>query len=241
MGLLDRIKNNSRCVSDACAGSKRYFELATTNLTLYRALRGAVEMFCSGRLLDAGAGRLAYRDMLRRHCDAYESLDIAEGDGIDHVADLQDCGLPDDAYDTVVCSQVLHHLPEPHRALAEIARVLRPEGVAVITVPHLSWLHNEPHDYWRFTCHGVRHLLREAGLEDVRIEPLGGWVCFLAYPVSTLALAALWPAKPLFRIGLFLNRLFIRAALLLDRWVGVKSLYPTNYLVVARKARSKKG
>ena len=235
MGLLALIKENSRKVSDACAGTDDYFELATTNLSLYRALRAVAAEHVKGRLLDAGAGRMAYRKMLEACCESYESLDATALEGIDHVADIQDTGLQDATYDSIFCTQVLQHLPEPQQALNEIARLLKPGGRAVIAVPHLVWLHNEPHDYYRFTCHGLRHMLKKAGLAEVGIEPVGGLVCFLAYANSTVALAFLRPVRPLFRLGLLFNKLFIRVALLLDKVFGVKSLYPTNFVAVAEK------
>ena len=240
MGLLAGIKENSRRISDAYAGTSDYFELATTNLSLYRALKAAVEAHARGRLLDAGAGRMAYRKMLEAHCDVYESLD-ASSDGpvlVNHVADLQDTGLPDAQYDTIVCTQVLQHLPEPARAIGEIARMLKPGGKAILSAPHLVWLHNEPHDYMRFTGHGMKFLLEAAGLRSLSSRPAGGLICFLAYAPSTLALALLWPLKPAFLVGLLCNRLFIRLALLADRLLGMRSLYPTNYIAVAEKPAS---
>ena len=46
--------------------------------------------------------------------------------------------FPDDAFDAVICSEVLEHLPDYNAALAEIRRVLKPEGRLCITVPH-AW------------------------------------------------------------------------------------------------------
>jgi len=239
MGLLGVIKKNSRLISDACAGTPRYFELATTNLSLYRRLKAAAREYLRGRLLDAGAGRMAYRNILQDCCTQYESLDIADADGkIDHVADLQDTGLPDATYDTVFCTQVLQHLPDPQRALNEISRILKPGGRALISVPHLVWLHNEPRDYLRFTSHGMKFMLERAGLTVLSSESAGGLICFLAYAPSTLALALLWPVRPLFWAGLWLNRIFIRFALALDATFGLKSLYPTNFIVVAEKGKN---
>lgn len=236
MSLKDAIKENSRRISDACAGTKDYFELATTNLSLYRALRAAARAHLRGRLLDAGAGRQAYRALLQESCAVYESLDLGDATGrIDHVADLQQTGLPDAQYDAIFCTQVLQHLPEPARAIREMARLLKPGGRLVISVPHLVWLHNEPHDYWRFTHHGMRHLCEQAGLQMLSAEKVGGLICFLAYAPSTAALALLWPVRPLFRIGLLVNRLFIRLMLLLDRVAGQRALYPANFLIVAQK------
>ena len=236
MGLSARIKRNSRLISDACAGTGDYFELATTNLSLYRALCRAKTRHGRGRLLDAGAGRMAYRETLEASCDAYEGLDVADPTGrMNHIADLQDTGLPDAQYDTVVCTQVLQHLPEPDRAVREISRILKPGGKAVISVPHLVWLHNEPHDYWRFTGHGLRFLVERSGMSVVSIESVGGLICFLACAPSTALLALLWPFRPAFRLGLMVNRVFIRLALMMDRVLGMKSMYPTNIVVVAEK------
>lgn len=44
--------------------------------------------------------------------------------------------LPDDSFDVVQCTQVLEHLVEHERAAAELVRVLKPGGHAIITVPH---------------------------------------------------------------------------------------------------------
>jgi len=236
MGLLATIKRNGRLISDALAGTPAYFELATTNLSLYRVLRRVAAQHARGRLLDAGAGRMAYRRMLQRFCETYEGLDVSDPAGrMDHVADLQKTGLPDGQYDTIVCTQVLHHLPEPGQALREIARMLKPGGKVILSVPHLVWMHNEPRDYWRFTVHGVRFLLERCGLEVVSVEGVGGLVCFLAYAPSAALLGLLWGLRPAFRVALLANRVFVRLVLLLDRAMGVKSLYPTNIVAVARK------
>ncbi len=236
MTLLAKIKDNSRSISDELAGTDDYFELATTNLSLYRALRNAAKAHGRGRLLDAGAGRMAYCKMLEEFCDEYEGLDVSDPTGrMKHIADLQDTGLPDAQYDSIFCTQVLHHLPQPERALREIARMLKPGGRAIISVPHLAWLHNEPHDYWRFTGHGLRFLIERTGMKVVSIDPVGGLICFLGYAPSTVVLALLWHLRPAFRLGFLINRAFIRLALFMDRVLGGTSLYPANLVAVAEK------
>ena len=46
--------------------------------------------------------------------------------------------FPDDSFDRVIAAEVLEHIPDDQRAMNEIARVLRPGGIAAVTVP--SWL-----------------------------------------------------------------------------------------------------
>ena len=53
-------------------------------------------------------------------------------------ADATCLPFPDAAFDRVSAAEIIEHVPDDSRALAEIARVLRPGGVAAVTVP--SWL-----------------------------------------------------------------------------------------------------
>ena len=53
-------------------------------------------------------------------------------------ADATGLPFPDDAFDAVIAAEILEHIPDDAAALAEIARVLRPGGIAAVTVP--AWL-----------------------------------------------------------------------------------------------------
>ena len=68
----------------------------------------------------------------------------------------------DDAFDAVVCSDVLYHLDDEGGALREIFRVLRPGGIVVINVPAHRWLWS----YHDVTVHGRRRYER-AGLTKI--------------------------------------------------------------------------
>jgi ubiquinone/menaquinone biosynthesis C-methylase UbiE len=50
--------------------------------------------------------------------------------------EIDKLGLPDASFDRVVCSEVLEHVVDPTAVLEAIAKVLRPGGAAVITVPN---------------------------------------------------------------------------------------------------------
>jgi SAM-dependent methyltransferase len=82
----------------------------------------------------------------------------------------------DGAFDRVIAAEVLEHVPADHRALAEIARVLRPGGLLAVTVP--AWLpericwrlsgeyHNTPGGHVRiYTRPELEAKLRAAGFE----------------------------------------------------------------------------
>ena len=84
-------------------------------------------------------------------------------------------GLPFRAgtFDAVLCSEVLEHVAEPQVLLDEAYRVLREGGALVLTTPFLVPVHDEPRDYYRFTLHGLRHLLGKAGFRLESQEHFG--------------------------------------------------------------------
>ena len=82
----------------------------------------------------------------------------------DVFADASRLPLPDASIDTVLLLEVLEHLRHPARALAEIARVLRPGGKLLLTMPFMYPIHDAPHDYQRYTCHGLTREMEAAGL-----------------------------------------------------------------------------
>lgn len=101
-----------------------------------------------GRVLDVGCGDGTLALALRApgyevHCCDFAGVHAAR-EGLAHVtADLRD-GLPyaSGSLDGIVCSEVLEHLLEPARAIAEFARVLAPNGVLIVSVPNYWNLHH---------------------------------------------------------------------------------------------------
>jgi SAM-dependent methyltransferase len=65
----------------------------------------------------------------------YETADLFLEDVTHRNIDLQALPFASATYDLVVCNHVLEHLPDDESALREIARVLAPGGLAVLTVP----------------------------------------------------------------------------------------------------------
>lgn len=135
----------------------------------------------AGTLVDLGCGRRPYEQVLSSKVDRYFGVDLNRDrypDGtIDVVSDLDALGVGTGKADTVLSNQALEHVPEPSQVISEVSRVLKPGGVAIITAPHIWGIHEEPHDYFRFTPFGLRHLAEKSGLQVERVEPMGGyWV-----------------------------------------------------------------
>jgi len=78
--------------------------------------------------------------------------------------------------DAAVLMLVLHHVPEPQRALAEVARVLKPGGRVLVAdmQPHdrESYRQHMGHVWLGFSEDHMRTMLTESGFEGMRIVPL---------------------------------------------------------------------
>jgi SAM-dependent methyltransferase len=132
----------------------------------------------ASRVLDAGAGEGQYSHHFP-HC-RYTGVDLGVGDAawnysrLDAVADLNALPFSGATFDASLNVVTLEHLREPLRALREIARVLKPGAPLLLIAPHEWEVHQSPHDFFRYTCHGLRYLLEQAGLAVVEIQPAGG-------------------------------------------------------------------
>lgn len=160
------------------AATNPYYDLDT------RTVASAVRSFGSrlgGRLLEVGCGDAPYRALFAPRVERYVASDLVSSPGrVDVVADAGQLGFRSDSFDSVLCTQVLEHVPDPYCVLSEVRRVLRPGGLALLTVPLNAGIHRAPHDYFRFTEHGLRILCERAGLEPEVIAERGGRIAAAA-------------------------------------------------------------
>jgi SAM-dependent methyltransferase len=134
-------------------------------------------------VLDAGAGEARHKRHFTR--GRYVALDSGAGNPqwdyahLDVQGDLEHIPFGSGAVDCILCMVVLEHTRNPNRVLAEFARILKAGGSMYLVVPFLWEEHQAPHDYLRFTRHGIRMLLEGLPLRIDLLAPLGGffWVC----------------------------------------------------------------
>jgi SAM-dependent methyltransferase len=151
-------------------------------------------------------------------------------------ADLQAMPqVPTSAYDTILCCEVLEHLERPEAALRELHRVLRPTGRLILSVPFLSRLHEEPHDYFRFTEYGLRELFRRSGFEIMELTPTGGLFSFIGHQFSSLLILPTLHVPIVGEVVLALNFLLVvLPSRALDRMSRSARKFPAGYVAVVR-------
>lgn len=91
---------------------------------------------------------------------------------LDFVADAVKLPIANESVGCVLCTEMLEHVISPQVLLYELARVLKPRGLLVVTVPFWVPVHEKGNwqlDYWRFTPRGLYQLLSE-GFSDIRIK-----------------------------------------------------------------------
>jgi len=132
-----------------------------------------------GILLDLGCGKAplyaTYRDLVTDSvCVDWENT-AHKNEHLDYEVDLTKT-LPfrDEQFDTIILSDVLEHIPVPEHLWMEMARILRRNGNIILSVPFYYWLHEQPHDYYRYTEFALRRFVEISGLRLVRMEVLGG-------------------------------------------------------------------
>ncbi len=148
-----------------------------------------------GRLLDVGCGQRPYEFMFEPHVSEYVGIEHEATFGRtqaskstrapDFYYDGVRLPFEDKSFDTVLNVQVLEHTPEPGRLVSEMGRVLKDDGLLILTAPFDFRLHEEPYDFFRYTPHGLRSLCEKAGLEVFETEHLGSLWSILAHKVNT--------------------------------------------------------
>jgi hypothetical protein len=114
--------------------------------------------------------------------------------------------------------------------------VLRPGGVLLLTVPFLARLHEEPHDYFRYTEHALRATLCRLEFQVDEIAVTGSIFGFLGHQVSSLIVPGTLGLPGLEQLAFALNlAVVVLPCRLLDALFPARRKFPLGYVVVAHR------
>ena len=163
-------------ISTLAPSFKRYRQLvkAIRRMSLTRALQYEVlaNYPLQGDVLDFGGGeRALYREWL--NCSSYQSININPAISPTWVVDVGDA-IPcqENSFDTVLSLNTLEHIFDARTVIADMHRVLRPQGEIILSVPFLFPIHGHPDDYFRPTPSWYKEALGAAGFHNIEVTPL---------------------------------------------------------------------
>lgn len=202
-----------------------------------KALRHAAQSYADGgSLLDYGCGTMPYKAVFAERVREYRGADLRQNERADIVVTSRGT-LPVQSgrFEIVLSTQVLEHVEDPARYLAEARRVLSENGIIILST-HGSWhFHPTPRDYWRWTSEGLRKVIEDARFEIVSFRGIMG---------DAATASQLWQDAVLLRlpkwVGHWFKFVMQKVVALQDTICSQESRDASAcvYLLVARKAIS---
>lgn len=191
-------------------GFNRYNEIVnneylvgTENVTTREKwLKNTLKTIPAGKkILDAGAGELQYKKFCS-HLN-YVSQDFGQYDGkgndiglqmqtwdnskLDIVSDITNIPVEDGSFDAIMCVEVFEHIPEPANAVREFARIIKKDGVLIISAPFCSLTHFAPYHFANgYSKFWYEKILSETGFKIEEITPNGNYFEYIAQEIRRI-------------------------------------------------------
>jgi SAM-dependent methyltransferase len=142
----------------------------------YFARRGLYENMAAladkitGKILDVGCGQKPYENMFKS--SQYTGLEIDSPENrlhkkADYFYNGTTFPFQDSEFDSIIVNEVFEHIFNPAEFLMEINRVLKPEGLLLMTVPFCWDEHEQPHDYARYSSFGLIATVEKQGFKVI--------------------------------------------------------------------------
>lgn len=150
--------------------------IATIQAKTYNQM---ISRYAQGFLLDLGCGHVPLYGMYRERiidniCVDWQNT-LHKNPYLDYEMDLnQPISFKSETFDTILITDVLEHLAKPELLFSEMARLLKPGGKILLTVPFFYWIHEYPHDYFRYTESALKMFCENHNLTIVELQPYGG-------------------------------------------------------------------
>ena len=140
------------------------------NLQVFDFVECSIKSFNLPEPIVEFGGRIVVEDQ-KRFClrplfsgKDFKSTDLVKEAGIDEIADISNLeNFENESVGTAICLETLEHCKEPFAGIEELHRVLKPNGVLLVSTPFDLGTHNYPDDYFRFTVSGLNQLLKSFG------------------------------------------------------------------------------
>lgn len=189
---------------------KKSFSTLLSNFSLSRLINNIKKYKKMGRLLDIGYGDGSFLYKVKNEGFEVFGLDVSseafkivnEKMGFNRNifnCELEDCKFPDNYFDVITLFHVLEHLPDPKKTLYEIEKIIKNDGILIVSVPNIDsfifkvfkrfWFSLDvPRHYYHFSIDTISKILKLTGFEIIKIgyapvnfplDPLKSLIFFL--------------------------------------------------------------
>ncbi len=210
-------------------------------------LKKSAEKFCiNKKILDLGGNHLRKRGdfNIRDFSNKVTTANIKKTNGVDIVTNAHNLSIKSSSYEVVICTEVLEHTYNPKKVISEIHRVLKKNGVMIITIPFLYHIHADPDDYCRLTKSFLLKTLIDLKLhrKNIQIEQQGGfYTTLINIIIQVLKYKSSEPVSIFSRLCFFFYKMihkFSKKIIKLDNNRNnnkINSIFPGGYGIIAKK------
>jgi SAM-dependent methyltransferase len=193
--------------------------------------------YANGVVLDLGAGRDYLRDSYSHLSTYWISMDYdIRSATIDVQGDGQFLPFPDNLFDTIISIDVLEHVEDPVKFISEIYRVLKPSGKTILSTPFFFWLHEEPHDYYRFSRYGLKTIFEKNSFKVIDVIPIAGIVSIIGILISIMLVKISKHSKYLMILFVYINKLIqLNILYPLDKLIDKRKRFAQGHFIIAEK------
>lgn len=145
---------------------------------LYKTLQVIVDKYIDKKvdvILDYGCGSLPYKDLFLSCTNKYIGVDIGKNKKADIlVKENQKIPLNDDSVNVVISTQVLEHVEEVSFYLRQCRRLLKKNGLLILSTHGIWPYHDYPDDFHRWTRPGLVREIESAGFKCLYVNSVLG-------------------------------------------------------------------
>lgn len=197
-----------------------------------------IKTYIKGKLLDLGCGYVPFYEFYKNLITDSVCMDWAnsyhQNPFIDIYHDInKPFPLPDNEFDSILCTGVLEHIYKPHDLFKECHRILKQNGNLLITSVLSYCEHEPPFDYFRNTQYFLQRIASELDFEVVELITIGDGL-FVMADISEKILAST-PYKDDKHLKNLNNLLKFLIEKYTDNGIPLLENFPKGHLTVLRK------
>ena len=194
-----------------------------------------------GKVLDVGGKKINKRGRFRpplASVDSWEYVNTDRETSPDYNCSADKISLPDLSIDMIISTELLEHVENPQKVIAEFRRILKTNGQLILTMPFLFPVHGDPEDYQRWTKTKLEIILKENNFIIEKIEPMGS-IFAVFYDLLYVSLGSASKDRKALKIRILMKYIL---PILAHAFLRLDSLYiyknqwiTTGYFVLAKK------